>query len=143
MNAENLQFYLWYQDYVRRWDTKVSKNDKALSPEWDHAEKEVPELIRETETAAVDTAKARTGIARGKEFKKKLELSHKPSVDGNTGMRFLMLDGNDSQVSKPARVAIPEASPAMSFGGTDSLSATGQAWEACKYLCRIEFGIPY
>src|SRR3954469_11665793 len=36
-NAENLQFYLWYKDYVRRFEALPEK-DRALSPEW------VPEI---------------------------------------------------------------------------------------------------
>lgn len=31
-SAENLQFYLWYQDYVRRWNT-LPASRRALSPE--------------------------------------------------------------------------------------------------------------
>lgn len=32
-NAENLQFYLWFHDYVLRWEA-LSDAEKALSPEW-------------------------------------------------------------------------------------------------------------
>jgi len=31
--AENLQFYLWYRDYIRRWGD-LPDREKALSPEW-------------------------------------------------------------------------------------------------------------
>ena len=31
--AENLQFYLWYQDYVKRFFA-MPQNEQALSPEW-------------------------------------------------------------------------------------------------------------
>lgn len=32
-NAENLQFYLWYQDYCKRFDA-LPASEKALAPEW-------------------------------------------------------------------------------------------------------------
>jgi hypothetical protein len=32
--AENLQFFLWYCDYVQRW-SKLSPREKAMSPVWD------------------------------------------------------------------------------------------------------------
>jgi hypothetical protein len=32
-NAENLQFYLWYKDYEKRFNA-LSENEKALSPEF-------------------------------------------------------------------------------------------------------------
>ncbi|KAI4725982.1 hypothetical protein E4T49_06253 [Aureobasidium sp. EXF-10728] len=36
-SAENLQFYLWYRDYVERFD-KLPASEKALSPEWSAAQ---------------------------------------------------------------------------------------------------------
>ena len=33
-NAEPLQFFLWYWDYVQRWSTLLPRQ-KALSPPWD------------------------------------------------------------------------------------------------------------
>ncbi|KAF4304654.1 Regulator of G protein signaling superfamily [Botryosphaeria dothidea] len=33
LSAENLQFFLWYGDYVKRFDT-LPDTEKALSPEW-------------------------------------------------------------------------------------------------------------
>lgn len=45
-NAENLQFYLWYIDYVRRWNELPAK-DRVLSPEWQPEPTEMPNLIKE------------------------------------------------------------------------------------------------
>ncbi|KAI5210251.1 hypothetical protein AUEXF2481DRAFT_25054 [Aureobasidium subglaciale EXF-2481] len=36
-SAENLQFYLWYKDYVERFDN-LPASEKALSPEWSAAQ---------------------------------------------------------------------------------------------------------
>jgi hypothetical protein len=44
-NAENLQFYLWYQDYVHRWNA-LSENERNLSPRW-LSDQDVPGLKRE------------------------------------------------------------------------------------------------
>lgn len=38
-DAENLQFYLWYKDYCKRFDA-LSETEKALSPEWTAAQAE-------------------------------------------------------------------------------------------------------
>ena len=32
-SAENLQFYLWYRDYLRRFN-ELPPNERALAPEW-------------------------------------------------------------------------------------------------------------
>jgi hypothetical protein len=45
-NAENLQFYLWYIDYVRRWDELPAK-DRALSPKWQPEPVETLNLVKE------------------------------------------------------------------------------------------------
>jgi hypothetical protein len=42
-NAENLQFFLWYRDYVRRFDALPEK-EKVLSPEWVPEAKDLPDL---------------------------------------------------------------------------------------------------
>ncbi|KAI5273413.1 hypothetical protein E4T47_03324 [Aureobasidium subglaciale] len=36
-SAENLQFYLWYRDYIERFDN-LPASEKALSPEWSAAQ---------------------------------------------------------------------------------------------------------
>ena len=45
-NAENLQFYLWYIDYVRRWNELPAK-DRALSPKWQSEPVETMNLVKE------------------------------------------------------------------------------------------------
>ena len=32
-SAENLQFFLWYRDYLKRFD-ELPPNERALAPEW-------------------------------------------------------------------------------------------------------------
>lgn len=44
-SAENLQFFLWYCDYVQRWSTLLPRQ-KALSPIWD------PDKAREPPAAS-------------------------------------------------------------------------------------------
>lgn len=49
--AENLQFFLWYRDYVRRFE-KLSEKEKALSPEWIPEPVEVPTLGKDQENGS-------------------------------------------------------------------------------------------
>lgn len=49
-NAENLQFYLWYQDYVQRWNA-LPANQRALSPELRPDQADFPNLTRENGTS--------------------------------------------------------------------------------------------
>jgi hypothetical protein len=47
-NAENLQFFLWFRDYERRFDALPEK-EKALASEWVQESKEVPTLAKDQE----------------------------------------------------------------------------------------------
>ncbi|KAL7620975.1 hypothetical protein AAE478_008286 [Parahypoxylon ruwenzoriense] len=70
--AENLQFFLWYRDYVKRFNEAASMSDKQLSREWTQAmEDEVAGKIKKD---AVDGLKkeprAAAGIFKGTDFEK-------------------------------------------------------------------------
>jgi hypothetical protein len=45
-SAENLQFYLWYRDYVRRWNS-LPTSQRALSPKLQPEPADYPNLTRE------------------------------------------------------------------------------------------------
>jgi hypothetical protein len=45
-SAENLQFYLWYRDYVRRWNA-LPASERALSPKMRSVPADYPILTRE------------------------------------------------------------------------------------------------
>lgn len=47
-SAENLQFYLWYQNYVKRFEA-LPESEKALSPPWIPEEHDIPDLSRDAE----------------------------------------------------------------------------------------------
>lgn len=38
-SAENLQFYMWFKDYIKRFED-LPASEKALSPEWTQAQEE-------------------------------------------------------------------------------------------------------
>jgi hypothetical protein len=50
-NAENLQFFLWYKDYVRHFE-ELPENEKVLSPEWIPETTEIPDLSKERKRKA-------------------------------------------------------------------------------------------
>lgn len=48
--AENLQFYLWHRDYVKRFSA-LPPNERALAPEWTVEQAEAELLVNQTTTA--------------------------------------------------------------------------------------------
>jgi hypothetical protein len=54
LSAENLQFYLWYRDYSKRF-SELPASERALSPEWT-GDKNVPEPKTAPKTVNADAA---------------------------------------------------------------------------------------
>jgi hypothetical protein len=46
--AENLQFFLWFKDYTRRFN-ELPESQKVLSSEWDPEAKDTPNLGKDLE----------------------------------------------------------------------------------------------
>ena len=78
LSAENLQFYLWYQDYVKRF-AELPESEKALTPEWnaDVSENENIAATKEKLTQRKIPAAAAEAL-RGTDFDPK-----KPTVTEN------------------------------------------------------------
>lgn len=152
MNAENLQFYLWYQDYVRRWENEVSANDKALSPEWDHAAKDVPDVTKEANVNGdpnasnatansdqISSAGPDSSRASAAETASKMRRTSNAIIspgDTSTSLSGMNFFDDETKVANPSRVPIvPGGASVMSFGSntTNSAAPSGQAWQACKH----------
>ncbi len=70
-SAENLQFYLWHQDYVKRFPT-ASASELALSPEWTQAmEDDIAARLQREATENLRRLGAGAEIFEGTDFEKK------------------------------------------------------------------------
>jgi hypothetical protein len=58
-NAHNLWFFLWYKDYVRRFDPLPGK-EKVLAPEWIPETKDLPDLSNNPEDGEKKKTKRNT-----------------------------------------------------------------------------------
>lgn len=68
LSAENLQFYLWYQDYVKRF-SQLPENEKALVPEWNGEAAEAEHIIATKEKfTAKKTPSAAAEVLKGTDF---------------------------------------------------------------------------
>jgi hypothetical protein len=122
-NAENLQFYLWYKDYVRRFDT-LSEGEKVLSPEWIPTG-DAPNLVKDTDKKI--NAKRFTIAAM-------MEAGY----DGTTGAELF---GDDKEAAR--RVSALKDSASM-VGSTISDATTlttaevtaqaGLKWQPCMFI---------
>jgi hypothetical protein len=61
LSAENLQFFLWYRDYVKRFNA-LPESEKVLSPEW------TGEKTSDIKTSPVGFSADAAAILRGTDF---------------------------------------------------------------------------
>ena len=69
LSAENLQFYLWYQDYVKRFDA-LPGQEKALSPQWTADRADLDALATKKEKRHSKTSADAAAILKGTDFEK-------------------------------------------------------------------------
>lgn len=134
-DAENLQFYLWLEDYKKRFDA-LSEREKALSPEWNPAE-------------STDHEEAPTPFGRQRS-KSNLRFTAKAiEVDSTADARSINLDDLTTLPSRP--VSGSGVSPAAGSAEFDAFVARSLAkskmdeisegpdvqarlkWEPCKH----------
>lgn len=137
-SAENLQFYLWYRDYVKRFD-QLPENEKKLSPEW-VPEQLKPKLAPAKTTSDVEmTREARqkanqevSAAIKGTDFDSKVrltvtEVGHNPF---NTPPRTPI---GDRESIAPSTIGWTEdGSTIMSTTGTSHTKKSADAFESAK-----------
>lgn len=66
--AENLQFFLWYRDYVKRFEA-LPANERALAPIWTEQQAEAEALANESKTFGPKTISPETAaVFKGTDF---------------------------------------------------------------------------
>lgn len=129
INAENLQFYLWYKDYVRRFEA-LPESEKALSPEFVPEPDEIPDLTKD--------------VAKGERRKTKREASsslmetgygRNGSVPSTTshgiphGQSQVHLNKEQRTTGTPSVMSESTALPS----DAEFVSQAGLKWQPCGY----------
>ena len=130
-SAENLQFYLWFKDYVRRFETLPEK-EKTLSPEFIPGTDDIPDLTKDPE--------------KGERTKTKRETSNALMETGYEGKSSL-LNTSTSQfqsqlLGKAHQFTESEIreSPSVTSGSTavpsdaEVVAQAGLKWQPCKQI---------
>lgn len=136
-SAENLQFYLWYRDYVERFD-KLPSPEKALSPEWSASrmDAEITQPVRRKKTpAAIAT------VLEGTEFADTVPLAaekrdpyDEPRSDSPEMMRapasptFSDFDSSCMSMERPV-----SSRSDFDRKAEEAMTDAGMQWKPCKY----------
>jgi hypothetical protein len=127
--AENLQFYLWYKDYVRRFD-KLPAKEKALSPEWVPEVIEIPTLVKDPETGpknekrdtVITVAEAGYDSKGAALFSEDKAITRHQSILADKGSMIApsFIDPSVANTSVPSTAEVT--------------AQAGLKWQACKLL---------
>lgn len=79
LSAENLQFFLWYRDYSKRF-SELPESEKVLSPEWTGNSKNTGEAPKLSTKKAHPEASA---ILEGTDFASERTVKHSEKINGN------------------------------------------------------------
>lgn len=146
--AENLQFFLWYRNYVRKFD-QLPQSERALSPEWTMSQAESEALAGQSQTrqmkVSADTAAALKGTG----------LESTPRI-GETEKNnpFYTPPRTPSDETRRVVTSTDDSSNGYNSSGTGWMSATtnsdnikkkaegayddaGLKWQPCKFAPSI------
>lgn len=123
-NAENLQFYLWIQDYTKRWNEQVPEKERALSPEWKVEEKEIPKLAKDEPSENL----GKKGTRNSRTVIQMLTTGY-----GKNDKSF-MFEGDEQAINRPDTASFVTSSVTDSMTNRDLSEAAGMKWQPCKVL---------
>jgi len=132
-SAENLQFYLWHQDYIKRFHEETSP-DMVLAHEWTKAQED--EIITRLQKEATENQRRDPAIAakifKGTDFEKRQVdvVDIDPNPFSSPPMTPLSAGDRESTYAPSTQ---PSTALTYSSMASDAFSAAG-AKRPCKYL---------
>ena len=137
-SAENLQFYLWFRDYVKRFD-QLPENEKKLSPAWT-SEQPKPKLIQGKTISDLDMTPGERqkvnqevcAAIKGTDFDSKVKLKV-TEVGHNPFNTPPMTPIGDTESMSPSTAGWTDGgSTLLSGGGTSHTKKSADAFEMAK-----------
>lgn len=122
-DAENLQFFMWYRDYLKRWNELPAK-ERALAPEW------TSEQAQHARNEAMTEKKLNSDAAqilKGTEFDNKVKKTGDAPNPFNTPPRTPSHEGRDSMA--PSTVGWTEDGSTLGSTMVNHQKKTANAFE--------------
>jgi len=125
-DAENLQFYLWYRDYVKRW-SELPEREQALAPIWtsEQAQQARNEALAEKSKKVNNTEVAQ--VFKGTDFETKPRKIADAPNPFSTPPRTPSNEGRDSMA--PSTVGWTEDGSTLGSGMAHHQKKTANAFE--------------
>jgi len=140
LSAENLQFYLWFRDYSKRFN-ELPDSEKALSPEWT-SEMSVP---NEVQPAKQPTNALATTMLQGTDFASDTRMTSSDKGESNPfftpprtptslGKRDVSLTSYDDSLDTDKATHTRRAAGAF--------ESAGLRWKPCESGCSCCYDLP-
>ena len=135
--AENLQFFLWYRDYSKRF-FELSSNEQALAPEWSVEKAEGEAALAQANTPAPKNVSAETAaIFKDTDFAQpKVTVSEYNPF--RTPPRTPLRDGRDSTVqsewSSDDVSTLKSSNKSFHKKAAGAFEAADAKWKPCKHM---------
>jgi len=137
-DPENLQFYLWYKDYVQRFTT-LPDSEKCLSPEWTAEQAQADSAAYrarfDSKKMAPETAATMKGFETEKENDVEAEKASKSSEDGNpfNDSRESTLANRDSPSTETQTLSNTSQTTKSAYSqrAENAFDEAGLKWKPC------------
>lgn len=146
-DAENLQFYLWYKDYVKRF-FQLPESEQALSPEWTAERAQAEKNAQEKEKPKKLPSEAAAAF-KGTDFDSSKVGNETAGYNPfNTPPRTPSGHEYDASVAPSSNgtgLGYSDHDSSLRTGGTDHTKKTANAFDAVDALqpCKIEFSCDF
>ncbi|KAF2131101.1 hypothetical protein P153DRAFT_287548 [Dothidotthia symphoricarpi CBS 119687] len=144
LSAENLQFFLWFRDYSKRFDL-LPAAEKSLSPEWT-GEKSGGEKPA-ARTSNPDVA----AILKGTDFASETNLAEQEKVEGDPFYTPPHTPARSSEANRDTGASFDTYQDSMQTGGkvdhvkraSGAFESAGLKWKPCEFSPRSITVQPY
>ena len=125
-DAENLQFYLWYRDYVKRW-SELPQGEQCLAPVWTPEQAQLARNEALTEKSKKVNTPAIAEVFKGTDFESKPKKNFDAPNPFNTPPQTPSNEGRDSMA--PSTVGWSEDASTLGSSLVHHQKKTANAFE--------------
>jgi hypothetical protein len=137
-SAENLQFYLWFKDYIKRFEN-LPANERALSPEWTQALEEVEVANFRNQQKEKPLAVEANAILRGQDMAP-APVNSQSDRRNPFGDSQVELEKSSLESAEPPRTGVAGTIGTMRTNWSKDASSVfedaGCKFQPCKFQCR-------
>ena len=141
-DAENLQFYLWFQDYAERF-SKLSAQEQALAPEWVPEAPETEALASQNNAGTKKVSSSAAAIFKGTDFAqpqvKVFECNgnpfHTPPATPSGDRKDVQSQSEYGWSDKAS--TLKSSNKSMHQTADGAFEAADQKWKPCKILIPV------